>query len=83
MQRRTNRIQFSVLDQQLEVQLAYLATETHSIRLKCGLPFRDETYRICMGHTKAGQSDLDQHDPRNAARGNSGYQFALPTAGGT
>jgi len=69
MQRRTNRNPCNGRDPQLEVQLAYLATETHPIRLQCALPFRDETYRICMGHTTTRQNDPEQHDPLNSSVG--------------
>ena len=81
MQRRTIRTQCIGRNPQLEVQLAYLAIETHPIRLEFTLPFRDETYRICMGHTSARQSNPDQYDPLNAAGGNTGYQFALSATG--
>ena len=81
MQRHTIRTQCIGRNPQLEVQLAYLAIDTHPIRLKCALPFRDETYRICMGHTTARQNDPGKHDPLNAAGGNTGYQFALSATG--
>ena len=65
----------------MEVRLAYLATGTHSIRRVFALPFGNETYRICMSHTTARQSDHYQHDPFNAARSHSSDQIALPATG--